>query len=205
MPRPKDYDTQTDRRTARLFVIACEGEKTELSYFSALAEGLRRVRVEPLPGLDGLSAPEQVLERLNSYKADTPNSEFWLVIDVDRWFAPNRVAKTHKVLDEAARRGYGVAISNPCIEMWLLLHFQDGAAMNCNDCEAGLKNHLSYAKGFYDFEILRPLIPAAVRRARELDATTQGPTRPPDNPNSHIYRIIEAMHTACGPSLPFSL
>ena len=205
MPRPKDYDTQPDRRTARLFVIGCEGEKTELIYFSSLAEGMRRVRVEPLPGIDGLSAPEQVLDRLNAYKATSPNSEFWLVIDVDRWFAPNRQSKMHKVLDEAAQRGYGVAISNPCIEMWFLLHFElPPGEMECDDCEAQLRTHFSYDKGRYDFETLRPRISDAVQRARTLDANPQQ-MRPPANPNSHVYRIIEAIHHECGAFSPFTL
>ena len=204
MPRPKDYHTQTDRRTARLFVIGCEGEKTELLYFSSVAEGLRRVRVEPLPGLDGLSAPEQVLERLNEYKAVSPNSEFWLVIDVDRWFAPNRLAKTHKVLDEATRRGYGIAISNPCIELWLLLHFELPSEMAGRDCEARLKTHFPYDKAGYNFEKLRPLVSKAVQRARELDAHG-AKTRPLANPGSHVYRIIESIHRECGAASPFDI
>ena len=67
MPREKLYERKTDTRTARVFVIACEGQYTETLYFTALAEGLRRVRVIPLPAIDGHSAPDKIMERLNEF------------------------------------------------------------------------------------------------------------------------------------------
>jgi len=42
----------------------------------------------------------------------------WLVIDTDRW-----PAKTlHRIAKYCQRKGWGIAISNPCFELWLYLH-----------------------------------------------------------------------------------
>ncbi len=212
MPREKLYDRKTDVRTARVFVVACEGEHTETLYFNALAEVLRRVRVLPLPALEGLSAPEQVIERLKEF-ADkcglsvldetTGGGELWMVLDVDRWFAPNRFHATNRVLDEAARRGYNVAVSNKCFEVWLLFHFEEVAPhSSVQELEERLRLYLGgYAKNRLNFEKYRPQIAQAVQRARDADIAPQ--QREPAHPGSRVYRLIEAMQSACGTSWPY--
>lgn len=212
MPREKLYNRKTDVRTARVFVVACEGEHTEKRYFDGLTEGLRRVRVIPLPALEGLSAPEQVIDRLNEFATKrgievldqtTGGGELWMVLDVDRWFAPNRIGVTHRVLDEAAQRGYNVAVSNKCFEVWLLFHFEEVAAhSSVQELEERLRVYLGgYAKNRLDFEKYRPHIAAAVQRAKNADTAPQ--QREPAHPGSRVYRLIEAMQSACGTSWPY--
>jgi hypothetical protein len=212
MPREKLYERKTDVRTARVFVVACEGEHTESLYFTALVEGLRRVTTITLPAFEGLSAPEQVFERLNefaakrgltTFEATTGGGELWMVIDVDRWFADNRIRVTHHVLDQAAQRGYEVAISNKCFEVWLLYHFEEVAAHSTvHELEERLRVHLGgYAKNKLDFEKYRPHIAAAIQRAKEADATPE--QREPAHPGSRVYRLLEAMQVACGVTWPY--
>lgn len=212
MPREKLYERKTDGRTARVFVIACEGEHTEALYFEALAEGVRRIRVIPLPAFEGLSAPEQVLKRLNDFSAKrglsnsdktTGGIELWMVVDVDHWFADNRISVTHKVLDEAAQRGYQVVVSNKCFEVWLLYHFEEVKAHNSVDELAKrLRVHIgSYAKNRLSIEEFRPHIAAAIRRARDADTSPE--QREPDHPGSRVYLLLEAMKEACDISWPY--
>ena len=211
MAREKLYDRKTDVRTARLFVIACEGERTESLYFEALVEGVRRVKVVALPALDGLSAPEHVIQRLHEFgsrrglvsRDSTGGDELWMVLDVDRWFAENRIQVTHQVLDEAARRSYNVAISNRCFEAWLLYHFEAVAPHgSVGELEARLRVYLGgYSKSRLDIEKFRPHIAAAVRRAREADVAPD--QREPSHPGSRVYRLLEAMQAACGMSWPY--
>lgn len=117
MPRPAYV------RDASLFVIATEGEKTEAQYFSIFNS--ERVRVEILPtGPDGRSAPKHVLERLVKFQdqhALEAMDELWLVVDVDR----QRPQFLDEVTRDAQAGGYRVAVSHPCFELWLLLHFRD--------------------------------------------------------------------------------
>lgn len=71
------------------------------------------------------SSPEHVLKQLNDYKKEyelESDDELWLVIDKDRW--PD--AMLSHVATECTQDIYmHVAISNPCLELWLLLHFID--------------------------------------------------------------------------------
>ena len=103
-------------RDAKLFIIATEGTHTEKQYFEGLF-GTHKLKVEVLDtGTTGLSAPEQVLERLTAFdqKYDLGNDdERWLVIDVDH----HRAAALSIVCQLAAQKRFQLAVSNPCFEL----------------------------------------------------------------------------------------
>lgn len=71
------------------------------------------------------SSPEHVLKQLNDYKDQyelESDDELWLVVDRDRWTE----AMLSQVATECAQDNYmHMALSNPCIELWLLLHLVD--------------------------------------------------------------------------------
>ena len=85
--RTKLLDRQHDRRDAKLFIVATEGKETEKQYFGMFHS--TRIKIEVLAtGDDGKSAPQYVLERLNTFKDNYDLNEedmLWLVLDVDRW------------------------------------------------------------------------------------------------------------------------
>ncbi len=49
--------------------------------------------------------------------------ELWICIDADHWIRGSHQRELAEVLRQCRSNGYGVAISNPCFEVWLLLHF----------------------------------------------------------------------------------
>lgn len=113
-----------------MIVIASEGKDTERIYFKALAKKYANPRVhmhilERAEDEKNNSSPEHVLKQLNDYKKEyelESDDELWFVIDKDRW--PD--AMLSHVATECTQDIYmHVAISNPCIELWLLLHFID--------------------------------------------------------------------------------
>lgn len=117
-------------RDARLIVIASEGKDTERIYFKALAKEYTNPRVhvhilERHENEQNNSSPEHVLKQLNDYKGQydlESDDELWLVIDRDRWTD----AMLSHVAKECAQDDYlHVALSNPCFELWLLLHLVD--------------------------------------------------------------------------------
>ena len=178
-------------RDARIFVIAVEGEKTEAQYFPLFEN--RRIHIEVLAaGPDGLSAPKYVLERLaqSEEKYDLgPDDERWLVADVDRQHG--------QFLDEvtqvARESGYGIAFSNPCFELWLLLHFQNADSSDA-DCQAVVQRLRRYTDGYHKANInLRVYttekIREAVGRARALSGERD--LRWPDFPGTHLFKVIE--------------
>ena len=49
-------------------------------------------------------------------------TEYWCVIDVDQH------ANLVPAVEKAIANGISVAVSNPCVELWFILHFQDQTA-----------------------------------------------------------------------------
>lgn len=122
--RYTDRERIAGRRDIRkLFVIVSEGEKTEKTYFDDLAADDRfnhpSVHVETIQPVD--SSPDHVLARLTEFNDEYElgvDDELWLVIDRDRW----KVPMLQRVTQQAIQKRFYVADSNPCFELWLLLH-----------------------------------------------------------------------------------
>lgn len=91
----------------------------------------------------GKNRPKQLVERIDQYKVDRegtfefskyPEDEFWVVTDVDKnWSTeeiPGSNGKTYieewnEAIAMCQERNYCYAVSNPCFEMWLLLHHDE--------------------------------------------------------------------------------
>jgi hypothetical protein len=189
--RPLDHSVAHLRDT-RLIIIAAEGEKTEKQYFSIFRN--RRVQVKVLHTEDGLSSPKHVFDRLAKYKKAYDvkgDDELWLVIDVDRW--------TQQMLSDIAtgclQKGFRLAVSNPCFEIWLYLHHGDiaaGSTLTKQQLEQMLKDALGvFNKTNLDLAQYRDRVQEAVDRAVALD-TTAG-ERWPSTVGTHVYRVAQAI------------
>ncbi|GMM59878.1 RloB family protein [Novosphingobium pituita] len=191
--RARPLDRTTAVRDATLVVIATEGKITEKIYFDIFQS--TKVQVRTIVSEDNKSSPEHVLARLKEFR-DTfelsDDDELWLAIDRDRW--------TLKSLAEVGRRsqsdGFGVALSNPCFEIWLLLHYSDSVPekLKSSEAESLLKKARgSYNKSSYDPKDFVEKIPSAIINARSLDANPSD--RWPNKTGSRIYRIIESINS----------
>jgi hypothetical protein len=178
-------------RDPKLFIIAVEGEITEKQYFSLFQS--TRVQVEVLQTSDGKSAPNYVLDRLDEFKKRyelSEEDELWLVCDVDRW--GNK--KLSDVCRKARTKGYNLAISNPCFEVWLCLHFQDldHRDKTCTDFKKRLREILgSYRGNNLDLEKYSSNVPGAIDRAKNLTPPSQEYW--PNNSGTHVYKLAESI------------
>ena len=199
--RTKLLPRATNVRDSWLCIIATEGQKTEERYFAMFQSS--RVEVVVLPtSEDGKSNPEYVLNRLELEKEKYnfgPQDQLWLMIDVDRWHAQNKLAD---VCGEARRRNIGLAVSNPCFEIWLCLHHADidvifnDSALVGNVKYPTMKDRLrallgSYNESNLDVSKFKPYIDDAVRRAEGLDTDTDALW--PAHPGTHVYKVINAL------------
>ncbi len=177
-------------RDTKLIIVATEGQKTEKRYFDIFKT--LKIQVRIIPAEDNLSAPEHVLKKLDKYKNDYQiggNDELWLMTDIDRW--------GNKKLSEIARlciqKGYQLAISNPCFEIWLFLHISEidnQEITSCSSVKKLLKNLLgNYNSSNLDIEVFRPYVNNAIERARNLH--TSQTERFPSSIGTHVYKIIE--------------
>ena len=118
--------------------------------------------------------------------------EFWCVFDVE-W------PRNHpglRAIEQARANSIQLAISNPCFELWLILHFQDHSSWLDNNQARRLRRQLdgSGDKGL-DSGKYMPFTADAARRAAGLDARhlRDGTVFPHDNPATGMYRLLAAV------------
>jgi len=195
--RTKLLDREHDRRDTKLFIVATEGKETEKQYFRMFNS--TRIKVEILATTeDGKSSPEYVLERLDKCKKQYDLNEddmLWLVSDVDRWGDK----KLSDVCSQGRQRGYNLAISNPCFEVWLTLHFEDinTEDRTCDNFKARLRTILgSYNGSNLNISAYKPNTKDAVNRAKNLHPSSQHNW--PPTLGTHVYRLVEILLKSLG-------
>lgn len=196
-------------RDARTIALALEGEEVgeEYRYFDrirAFASSNRRFFIEllPTPSDEHQSSPAAVMERLDAYavaNALEPDIDvLWLVIDVDAWPA----AMLGSVAQRAAQKRYRLGISNPCFELWLLLHY-DTANLEPSRWpdtprrSQEAKRLLSQSRREHGAQ--DALLSAAFQaklRAEQLLRTTPPGQRWPSFPGTHVHMILDDLRKA---------
>jgi len=178
-------------------LVCCEGERTEPSYFNGLKrEGHNRLlHIEIQPG--GVSPKTLVdfaVELKKRAEKDARRQgdenlkfdEVWCVFDVD--------AHPH-ILDakqKAEANKVQLAVSNPCFELWLLLHFQDQRAHIERDrAQAACREHMPAYEKEVPFGVVFPLYHEAVRRADALHKWQETRECVGENPWTGVYRLTE--------------
>jgi len=195
--RTKLLEREHDRRDTKLFIVATEGKETEKQYFRMFNS--TRIKVEILATTeDGKSSPEYVLERLDKCNKQYDLNEddmLWLVSDVDRWGDK----KLSDVCSQGRQRGYNLAISNPCFEVWLTLHFEDinSEDRTCDNFKARLRTILgSYNGSNLNISAYKPNTKDAVNRAKNLHPSSQQDW--PPTLGTHVYRLVEILLKSLG-------
>lgn len=196
------------REPKRRFILYCEGKNTEPAYFKAMQRTCSStlISVEPHGGVgvpktiateavacaksDGLAL--QSRRRMHSFER---MDQVWAVFDRDE----------HPDFQEAVmiceRHGVQVARSNPCFELWLILHEQD---YNRPNHRSKVQADLKAVRPEYDLRGAKTLncdqlvvrVQEAERRAavqlrnRELDGCPYG------NPSTTVGKLTHAIRLA---------
>lgn len=210
MRKRKDFVRLEGVRSARLVVIASEGRCTESIYFSAVKERLRapNVHVEILDRDSNESSPEsvhaQIADFMREYNIED-DDELWLVIDRDRWHE-RMLSQVAQLCSQNSHLHF--CMSNPCFELWLLLHLEDireyddattkKLALNRKN-KSGLtwlKKRMrdllgSYSESNYNALNLLPNASKAISIARELDINPAD--RWPQSIGTRVYLLMESI------------
>jgi hypothetical protein len=194
---PPTRTKQVDRRPSIL--IFTEGEKTEDGY---LVPWRRQLRDRVLVTIDEFhGAPHPLVERAVQAKADAARTEkrghgraydgIWCMFDRDEH------PKFLEALTLAQDHGIGVAVSNPCIELWFVLHFEDQTAHIERQPAQKRANELLGCGKVLTQEAtaqLHALYDAARVRAFELDVKHLGDGSPQrSNPSCTIPALVDAL------------
>jgi len=199
MPRKKrtlDRDSGVVR-DASLVIIASEDTYAVKQYFRRFRT--RRVEFKVLETHDCHSSPKDVMTRLDKYNAEeatVDGDQFWICVDSDHWIEPNHIDNLVQVVRECRQKGYGVALSNPCFELWLLLHFRDFQASDV-PCRCGeVEKQLRLVVGGYRKDNITALpltvggVQLAIERALKLDTDDQVL---PKKPATRVYKLLEVL------------
>lgn len=184
-------------RSARLVVIASEDTHAVQQYFDFFRA--KRVQFKVLPTDGGNSSPKDVLNRLVQFKhefeLDLTDDQLWLVTDSDHWINPGHIGNLTQVVKECRNHNIQVAMSCPCFDLWLLLHFVDppaqGVDYTCDNIGAMIREaHGSYNKTkVFNLPITMTSVGAAIQRAKAMDP--QGPIL--TSCGTEVFKIIEEL------------
>ena len=198
-PPRRHVSTTALRRELLVFV---EGLRTEEMY---LIDWHRRYRDQVRVTIDPYRAgPFQLVERaVAAQRAEAYDArrgrgraydQIWCVFDRDEH--PN----FESAVNLAERHGIRVAVSNPCIELWFLLHFEDQTAfIDRHEAQARAETILRCSKVLTAaaLELLADRYDEAKERATSLDEKHIGDGSPPgSNPSSGLWRVIDQVRDA---------
>jgi len=188
------------KRQPRSYVlIVCEGRETEPVYFRSLKKH-RRLSTADVEVLGRGRDPKAVVtlaERRAREKEreGNPYDQVWCVYDHDQH------ASLDEANDQAAALGFQVAWSNPCFELWFVLHFEDQTA-SCMARSLGRKlraNIRGYHKARDVYGTLEPLQPDAIRRCEMLRTANARLQEPKRNPSTNVDVLVVLLNRLTGP------
>lgn len=172
---------------------------TEEAYLLLWKRRLRERALVDIPDFHGppmslvreAAAIKQAEEKEDRRGRGRMHDEYWCVFDVN----------SHPYLPEAITlaetNGVKTAISNPCIELWFLLHFCDQTAyIERREAARLAKEELGAGKRLTPdaLDVLGENFDTARERAKRLEAKHRGDGTPaPANPSSGIWSLVDAM------------
>ncbi|MBI0582801.1 MAG: RloB domain-containing protein [Methanomassiliicoccus sp.] len=177
-------------------LVVVEGE-TENNYFRGLKErdsNIEIVLVKPGPA-DPIHLVEACMHHMREMAIDIEDGDVAVcVFDVDE----NPVERMLKALGTARENGITIALTNPCFELWLALHFQDVYhPLDRRDAVRLIRKHLPrYAKTADLTPVLGPGRSAAMTRSMGI-MTRNSMVGSIDviryNPSSSVHLALEAI------------
>lgn len=211
MPRERSELTRGKEflQKGKIFILSYEGNDTEPQYYEALRDLLKYkdniVHIESLKRdkKDTNSAPKYVFKKLKEKKAEynfSKTDEFWMIIDKDRWVLNEWVEKCK---DE---ENFYIALSNPCFEFWLLLHFKSIVEFSEEILQSILENKKVSTSRRYIDKLLSDIlengynkkninpkrflerIEQAIKEAEDLDASDVF-----ENLGTHNYKLVKKL------------
>jgi hypothetical protein len=177
--RPERGHVRPRAKRPRVLVM-CGGTRTELDYFAALTSVRPNREIKVTVRGKGI-APDQLVR--HAKRIGDSYDEMWCVVDTDEF----DIAKAARLADEL---GVRLAVSNPCFELWLLLHFEDHrtVARSYKELRPKLIKHVpGYDKCRLDFTQYDPGVTDAVSRGERLDPSGKDHDR---NPSTGVWKLV---------------
>ena len=190
------------------FAIVVDGD-TEVWYFQMLKRNERTINVNIEPKIPQKKSLLEQFELVRFLSEDF-TTVFW-ILDFDTIIKETREAKKgeqtplqvfvkYRNVLKSKNENVVIIINNPCLEFWILLHFEKTSKYfdNCISAEKQLKRHLKdyekskkyYTKQDNDIYLkLRPHLSTAIKNAAFLGSFNE---ENPDNPMCEMELFYNA-------------
>lgn len=186
------------REPLKRYFLLCEGKNTEPDYFQSLVDYFQAANVEiilvPAAGAPQtiLAKADEIRKRKGKKSSFEGGDEIWAVFDRDN----------HEEFDsarlECRQKGINVAYSDPCFELWLILHHRTVHAP---------KNHHEIQKQFEaldpsykstggkrcNFKVLADKVKAAEKNAVILLKARVAEGRPESCPSTTVHLLTSKL------------
>ena len=188
------------RKRRKLIILGTEGKnKTEMLYFSQLEKKQNKYHfifassnnTDP-NGIINSTALKAKKEKINIKEGDFSAALFDLDLDIVK------IKNIDQTLKLAEKKKVNLYTSNPCFELWYLLHFIYTTKSYSSNADVikELKKYIpNYEKNRCDFNILNPLSYKAITNARQMQIKTKEINGMQkclvNNPNTDVYLLVE--------------
>lgn len=185
------------------FLLCCEGVGTEPGYFNSLADFLRNRLIELIEvkiAEHETTDPKQIVEQAKRLRAAADREakrmhdqnlrydQVWCVFDRDEHVHFNEAIK------QASDNNLDLAVSNPCFELWILIHFQDQTTgLTRQDARNKVRYYIPAYEKKISFAELKGHTDTAVRRARKLESDAKESGKVTDNPTTGVWKLVQKL------------
>jgi RloB-like protein len=183
-------------------LVYVEGARTEedyLVYWSRLYRTRVRVTIAPERGVPTTLVAHAIEAKKAGVREEKRGrgsawDEIWCMFDEDAH------PGLHDAIASAAANDIKLAVTNPCVELWFILHFEDQTGhIERQQAQSRARHHLSCEKALSDtaLDLLGRHYENARARAIALDAKHAGdgsPTR--SNPSSEVWKLVDRIRAA---------
>lgn len=198
--RPRRQARRPPYRDSKpVILVVTEGEVTEPEYLRGFARASKNPRVE-IEVITGAGVPFTIVTRAKELKIAAEKrarrehdenlryDEVGCVFDIDEH---PRISEATQMAED---NGMKLAISNPCIELWLWLHFADSPGMQDRHAlQHMMRRHIPNYDKHVVFSDYADLHDDAARRARRLDDDATKDNEPNRNPTTGLWRLTESI------------
>ena len=202
-----DKRVKNTRDEFKMVIIACEDSKSSRFYFQAIFDELIKSRSIAKSSLviakHKNTHPTGVLQDLLDHLGWQDFDHQWIVIDRDEERSNSgghSLEDFNEAINKANSKNVKVVYSNPCFEIWVLLHFEyRNIAMDRDELNKLLKQKYQYTKKALFSIILNSQLQAiAIKNAEYLLQSwinSQGKLIPAtDNPSTTVHKLIHLLN-----------
>lgn len=198
----KTLNHRPTRIRRKLIILGTEGNnKTETLYFTELEKKQNKYHIifTNSNNTDPNSVITSVFKEAQKQEIKIKNGDISAVIfDID--LDINKIKTIQKIINLAKKKNVEIYSSNPCFELWYLLHFTYSTKPYNSNIEVinKLKKYIpDYEKNKCNFNILYPLTSKAITNSKLIQLKQKeinyNNNYLINNPNTDVYKLVEKL------------